>query len=239
MKDDHVASEERNQYNDVPFLGYENEEEPSASGIATESQKKRTGAPPHGRKTNASPQQVVPSPSSPSDNVDDQDTPLQRVPGVPDTINSDNDDNDDDTGSNADTSDDDSNVDEEDFAELMSQSLPPERRVVEKKVSEGSYTSYRTQSGSWLTYYELKRLANIARNASLIDALGIPEAGSRLTARPGGGHEVRRHVPVVADEDDDYSEAGSGPKSSRSRHDASASVPRAQLPRTSKNKTTW
>lgn len=231
MTDDHIASEERNQYNDVPFIGY-NEEEPSASGIATESQKERTGPPRYGRKTDVNPQLVVPSPSSPSNDVDDEDTPLQRIPGVPNTVDSDNDE----SGSNSDASDDDSNIDEEDFAELMSQSLPPERRVVDKRVSEGSYTSYRTQTGSWLTYYELKRLANIARNTSLIDALGIPEAGSRLTARPAGGHEVRRHV--MADENDDYSEAGSGP--SRSRQ-ASASVPcpRAQLPRTSKNQTTW
>lgn len=206
-----VAAEgDRTRYAGVPFPGYEDDEEPqqSASHSVSKVQKGRTAHPNPTLKAKPRPPAILSSSSS-SEGEDDEDTEPQTVNlGNPTDIGSHQSlGNGDDINEPAEyASDNDSNVDEEDFAELMSKTLPPARRVIEKKVSEGNYTKYRVQTGSWLTYYELKRLANMARNADMIAALGIPEAASNLTTR-----RPERQARTTPNDDDEYHATGSVP----------------------------
>lgn len=221
-----VAQEDRTRFANVPFPDYEvvgKSDQPLSTTVAITA-KEHTSASQGSRKSK--PGHAV-SPALPSlpDNEDDED----MEPCAPDHDGVD-DNNDSPSAPDDDASDEDSNVDEEDFAELMSTTLPPARRVVQKRVSEGSYTMYKIQTGSWVTYYELKRLANIARNDGIIAALGIAEAAGRLTARESSGQKKQAPISVDGD-DDEYSTVRTRP-----------SVPlRAQPPRASKGPTlsTW
>ena len=84
-------------------------------------------------------------------------------------------------------------VDEEDFDDLFSPNLPPERRVVQEKVSEAGLTLYKTVVGGWVSLIELRRLANIARNKHTMAKMGIPESlealGIQAPTDHGNGHE--------------------------------------------------
>lgn len=204
------AQADRTRYADVPFPGYEDDEEPQQSAPDNVSmvQKGHTAHTKGTLKAKSKPcPPTIRSSSSSSEDEDDEDIEPPTVDhGNPiDNVAAQSLGDGEDVSGPADyASDDDSNVDEEDFAELMSKTLPPARRVVEKKVSEGNYTKYRVQTGSWVTYYELKRLANMARNTAMIAALGIPEAASNLTTRNGPEKQAR----TTPNDEDEYSPAG-------------------------------
>lgn len=81
--------------------------------------------------------------------------------------------------------------DDDDDMDIFSPTLSPERRIVESKVASDGLVLYRTAQGEWLSEAELRRLANMARNARLLSELGIEDAKRRLTARSGGQEEEK------------------------------------------------
>lgn len=76
-----------------------------------------------------------------------------------------------------------SNVNDIDDMNIFSPSLPPNRRIVGSK-DRGGLALYRTEDGEWLSETELRRLANMARNARLWANLGLEEAKRHLISRP-------------------------------------------------------
>ena len=91
--------------------------------------------------------------------------------------------------------------DDDDEDNLFSPNLPIDRRVVKHvKTSSGSVL-YKLANGSLVTYYELERLANIARNQRALRDCGVEAAlgamGIGLNRSGGeGGSEEGDEIPV-------------------------------------------
>lgn len=88
---------------------------------------------------------------------------------------------------------------EYDEMDIFSPLLSPDRRIIDSKIS-GGLTLYKTAEHQWLSEAELQRMANIARNASLMRELGIEEAKRPFTTRPAAREDDDENALEVEDD---------------------------------------